>query len=543
MQDDVSHFSHLDINQQLDRIFKSDAFDASKRNQSFLRYIVEKTLEGNKRRIKSFAIAVDVFGRGDDFDPKTDSVVRVEARRLRRALEHYYLTDGAMDPIRISIPKGAYRPVFNSRYDPAIKDGGSPQISDERLVGRPQRIPVILVQLFTMEGLSTGFSNFTLSFTRQLIVGLTRFIDISVLGMETSLLASRRHESGQKQADVEHDFLLSGVTVVSGTSLEIEAHLTDVRSKQCVWAQTYSRLALASEIMQVRDEVANQVVRELAQLYGVIFTRTHEMDGAPPEHFTSYECVGQFYRYWQTYDVELFEQVRQCLEIAIVRDPRYAEAYACLSQIYSNAFRFGHDVSDVTDDPRERALELANASIEFAPRSSRGFHALGLAYWFNGDVEGSLETFEAGLKLNPNDTEIMASLGHHSGLLARWDQAIPLLEESFARNPAQPKNYRISLSIFHYVHGRYQQAITEAKRTNAPNVVYGHLMVAVSAAKLGNVDETRKALSRLLEIDPRFRQRVLSDLAVRNLSPTLRQMLAKGLEDAFSLCSERALRS
>ena len=59
-----------------------------------------------------------VFGRDDSFDPQTDPVVRLEARRLRRALEHYYLTAGRDDPIRIEIPKGGYAPVCEHAETP-----------------------------------------------------------------------------------------------------------------------------------------------------------------------------------------------------------------------------------------------------------------------------------------------------------------------------------------------------------------------------------------------------------------------------------------
>ena len=58
------------------------------------------------------AIAVTVFGRGADFDAVLDPIVRVQAGRLRRSLERYYLLGGADGPLRIEMPKGGYTPVF-----------------------------------------------------------------------------------------------------------------------------------------------------------------------------------------------------------------------------------------------------------------------------------------------------------------------------------------------------------------------------------------------------------------------------------------------
>lgn len=100
------------IRAQLARILDSDRFDASDRNRRFLRYVVEECLAGRSQQIKAYCIAVSVFNREPSFDPQSDPIVRLEAGRLRRSLEHYYLTAGRNDPIRIVIPKGGYAPRF-----------------------------------------------------------------------------------------------------------------------------------------------------------------------------------------------------------------------------------------------------------------------------------------------------------------------------------------------------------------------------------------------------------------------------------------------
>jgi adenylate cyclase len=73
---------------------------------------VQEPLAGRADRIKACTIAVDVLDRDPSFDPLADPVVRIEAGRLRRCLEHYYLAEGAADRIRITIPKGGYVPQF-----------------------------------------------------------------------------------------------------------------------------------------------------------------------------------------------------------------------------------------------------------------------------------------------------------------------------------------------------------------------------------------------------------------------------------------------
>src|SRR4051812_29316764 len=101
-----------DVRAALDRIAASEAFRACPQLVAFLRYVVEATLSGRQDRIKGYTIAVEALGRGDDFDPRDDPIVRVEAMRLRRALQRYYANGGSDDAVRIELPLGSYVPVF-----------------------------------------------------------------------------------------------------------------------------------------------------------------------------------------------------------------------------------------------------------------------------------------------------------------------------------------------------------------------------------------------------------------------------------------------
>ncbi len=113
--------SGSDIRDQLDRILASPEFRASPRRRELLRYLVEEALAGRRERIKGYSIGLAVFGRNDGFDPQIDPIVRLEAGRLRRDLEHYYLTAGQRDPVMVLLPKRGYAPEFTTRR------GGGPQ--------------------------------------------------------------------------------------------------------------------------------------------------------------------------------------------------------------------------------------------------------------------------------------------------------------------------------------------------------------------------------------------------------------------------------
>lgn len=102
-----------DVRAELQRLVTGPALAGSVRLRRFLTYIVERTLAGEGGQLKEYAIGVDVFDRDDQYDPRIDSIVRVEAGRLRAKLEEHYHGAGAGDPLVISIPRGSYVPVFD----------------------------------------------------------------------------------------------------------------------------------------------------------------------------------------------------------------------------------------------------------------------------------------------------------------------------------------------------------------------------------------------------------------------------------------------
>lgn len=100
---------------QLSRILDSPPLSGSARLSRFLRYVVERTCAGEGRSLKEFLIATEVFDRDERFDSRLDSLVRVEAGRLRSKLAEYYAGRGAQDAVIIRIPKGGYTPEFQHR--------------------------------------------------------------------------------------------------------------------------------------------------------------------------------------------------------------------------------------------------------------------------------------------------------------------------------------------------------------------------------------------------------------------------------------------
>jgi hypothetical protein len=99
--------------EQLEKVLHSRTMQNSENLKAFLRFVVEKTLADEAVQLKEYTIATEVFGRKSDYDPRIDSVVRVQAGRLRTKLQEYYSAEGKNDQIVIDLPKGHYHPVFN----------------------------------------------------------------------------------------------------------------------------------------------------------------------------------------------------------------------------------------------------------------------------------------------------------------------------------------------------------------------------------------------------------------------------------------------
>ena len=119
-----------DIERELARVLASALFGRSPRHRQFLRYVVERTLQGRSEKLKELALGVAVFGRPKGtYDPRRDPIVRVEAARLREKLALYYATEGAGSKIEISVPRGSYVPRFERRPPARHGADASPRVA------------------------------------------------------------------------------------------------------------------------------------------------------------------------------------------------------------------------------------------------------------------------------------------------------------------------------------------------------------------------------------------------------------------------------
>ncbi len=135
--------------QQIDNIIKSHSLRGSESLCKLLQYLAKQSLDQPQAPVKEYQIATEVYGRPADFDPHTDSTIRVQAGRLRLKLAEYYATEGAADPIVVKIPKGSYHLTFELRSAAAtpVDSGTQPQSVPSREIRVPARWRTAVVVL------------------------------------------------------------------------------------------------------------------------------------------------------------------------------------------------------------------------------------------------------------------------------------------------------------------------------------------------------------------------------------------------------------
>lgn len=228
--------------QHLDKILASSTFVRSKRLGRFLRFTVEQCLQGRQNALKEYLVGVEVFNKMESFDPRIDSIVRVEARRLRSKLERYYQTEGREDPVVIQFRKGSYVPMLLTREQ--LRSLG---ITEE--YGSRTGLKSIAVSRFSNLGVEESYSYFCSGLTDDLISALTKVPNFRVMA---------RNGGGEEP---RADYVLEGSVRKQGDRLRISAQLIDCGASTYVWSETYERDL--NDAFAVQDEISRAIVYAL----------------------------------------------------------------------------------------------------------------------------------------------------------------------------------------------------------------------------------------------------------------------------------------
>jgi TolB-like protein len=257
------------ILQQLACILASSIFAHSHRQSRFLRYIVQATLTGDADRINQRIIGIEVFDRPDSFDPVVDSIVRVEAARLRGKLREYYDELGKNDHVFIELPKGSY--AARIRHTPTaagrrckahVSDGRLDDVAVADMPRSLQGAPTIAVLPFHSISSDREQESFADGITDDLITDLARISGLSVISRQSVSAYKGSVATTQRiSEELGVGFILEGSIRRADNRVRINVQLIDGSSGKHIWAKRYDRNM--GDIFDLQDDVNRRVVQAL----------------------------------------------------------------------------------------------------------------------------------------------------------------------------------------------------------------------------------------------------------------------------------------
>lgn len=588
--------SQDDVCAQLERILASPGFTASAQRRNLLRYLVEEALAGQGDRLKGFAIAVAVFGRDESFDAQADPLVRVEAMRLRRELDVYYGTSGTRDPVRISIPKGAYVPAFAwceghgspalgmvemeaaiAEAKPPVDSSAPPEPSaPEQRHSRPWRGRVlaglalaglalalvaggivaqhppqhwmarfssaavkqehgvtVVVLPFRSSGGSKEEDYLAFGFAQQIATALTRFAGLNLYSAPLSPRHGATVDPMKASQNLPAVYLVEGSVRSGGGRTQVNVELLDAKTGRVLWGDTYDRQLASDSLLEVREGLAGLIATELGQPYGIISSIAMErLADHQLPSMVAYGCALRAYAYRRTFSPQARPQVRRCLEEAVQLDPRYADAFALLSLVHLDTARFEDLAPDEMARELQRAFENARRSVELAPRSALGLQALGAAAHYRGQPDEAERRLRQASELSPGDPEALAQLGWHLVLRGSGDEGRASLARAIAQSLDPPPWYYFALALDDYVRGDLDGALDAAGKARADDFGGGWSLYAIIQAARGKRDEAANALSMMAARAPDLARDADAWSAKHGFSDAIRARFVAGLRQA-----------
>ncbi len=230
---------------QLSRILASKTFSQVERLKRFISFIVTETVAGRSGELKEYVIGVQVFAKDPSFDPRTDPIVRVQARRLRARLVTLLPRGRQGDEIAIDLPKGGYSPVFRRKESTA---SGRPSLT--RDAGWAQH--GVRYVPFADRSPEPTLDYFCRGVRDEIVHALTSIKALRVL-------ATTGDEVDQDRTDAA--LLIDGSVRIAGDHARITAQLVDGTSGHYLWSESFD-LALGSAVAS-QETVARVIAQRL----------------------------------------------------------------------------------------------------------------------------------------------------------------------------------------------------------------------------------------------------------------------------------------
>jgi TolB-like protein len=498
--DPRSGLSHVAIREQLDRILTHREFHATDKMRDFLRFVVEEKLAGRASRLKGYTIATRVFARGDDFDAAQDPVVRIQAGRLRRALERYYLVGGVRDPIFIDIPKGRYIPYFSAQNAAPERRRSRSSMDARKPPGSPTGPSVAVLPLVNLTD-DPEQQFFTVGLVEELATELSRFQDIAVIpchqGSTAGELSADPVELGRT---VGARFILQGTVRRDPQTVKVAMQLIDTATGKQVWADAYSHPVDASRLIETQERIAQSVVAAIASEFGIIARRlSAESRKKSPSDLRTYEAILLYYSHQIAPTPETAAACFEALRAASEREREYGPVWSALASLHCQMYTFD---TPGCADPLDTALEYARRGVFLEPGSQLARMILAYASYLAEDSESFREESEIALALNPNSPYTVGAIGYFHAMQGVFDRGLALLDRAIAVCPCHPRWFHSAYVLHRILEHDYEGALTVTTK-HLPFIGYWDDVVqAAMLGRLGRTDEAQPHVEAALEQKP-----------------------------------------
>src|SRR5215472_1983716 len=350
-----------EVRAELDRILQSRVFRNSERLHRFLKFAVECALDNQTDRLKESVLGRIVFDRGSEFDPRADSIVRVESRRLRRRLREYYESEGRDDPVAIKFQPGSYVPTFAHTVEQQAP-GGKPETRPLN----PQTVAVLPLQNQSGDAEQEYFCD---GITDDIIYALSRIPGLSVIGHASVFaLKGAAQDARVVGAKLGAGTVVDGTVRKSGNRLKIFAEMLDAVTGELQWTQTYERPI--DDVFAVQAEIAEAVARVLQMTLAPPISRGLVHSAPTMDAYLLYLRGRQA---WNRMSADGYRTAAKILERVTSSFPSYASAYAGLADAYMALALWG------LARPREafpKALQAAQQALRLDPSLPHAYSSL-----------------------------------------------------------------------------------------------------------------------------------------------------------------------
>jgi TolB-like protein len=252
------------IYQQLERIFLDPQFLNSPILKKFLAFIVDQCLLGNENLLKEYTIAVNVLDKPTTFKPQDNSIVRIHAGRLRRALNHYYNTNETPELVHISVPIGSYVPVFSvseNKSQAYLSKNHTPGKNDKVLIDKSAVVAVIPFRHLQDNALENLLTD---GLGEQLSTALMEIKKFSVIAYYTMRnVCEKITDIGAIASAVSAQYIVAGTIQSQDNRFRIHIQMIHAHTNQQLWSCMYEGKLTSKNIFELQDEIVKSIISNM----------------------------------------------------------------------------------------------------------------------------------------------------------------------------------------------------------------------------------------------------------------------------------------